>query len=67
MTTQAFKRDFKATEVEVNEAKELMEGLSFRENYSCNDGYESWTSSRNNMDSFVELVKRARSPRGEKQ
>ena len=60
MTTQAFTTPFKATEAQLEEAKKLIKGLSFREEYSCCDGYESWTSSRNNMDAFVELIVRAR-------
>jgi len=62
MATQAFKRDFEATEQEIDEAEELMDELEFKEDYLCSDGYESWTSSRDNMDSFVELVRRARLP-----
>jgi len=60
MTVQSFARKVSADKEAVAEAKELMSGLSFIETYSCNDGYESWSSSRDNMDSFITLIKRAK-------
>lgn len=61
MTTQSFATPFKATAEQLAEAEKLIKGLNFREHYDCCDGYESWTSVRNNMDAFVELIARARS------
>lgn len=60
MTTQAFTKEFTSTPDKLAEAKELMKGLSFRETYSVCDGYESWESSRDNLDAFAALIERAR-------
>jgi hypothetical protein len=60
LTTQSFARSFEATKEQIAEAEQLMKGLYFKESYDCCDGYESWTSTRNNIDAFVELISRAR-------
>ena len=60
MTTQAFKREFESSPEKLAEAERLMKGLTFVETYSCCDGYESWESSRDNIDAFAELIERAR-------
>lgn len=64
MTTQAFTKEFNSKKEQIDEAKELIKNLNFIEKYSCCDGYESWESSRQNMDAFVELIRRARSTVG---
>jgi hypothetical protein len=60
MATQSFAKDFTSPKEKLEEAKNLMKGLSFRETYYVCDGYESWESSRDNLDAFVELIERAR-------
>jgi len=60
VTVQRFESKGKATKEELDEAKSLMEGLSFTETVSCCDGYESWSKKVEDMDSFVELIKRSR-------
>jgi len=60
MTVQTFKTPFTASDEQLKEAGELIEGLNFTESYTCCDGYESWSSTRPNMDAFVELIARAR-------
>jgi len=60
MTVQAFENKTKATEAQVEEANQLMKGLAFTKTRSCSDGYESWSSTVSDMDSFVALISRAR-------
>ena len=43
MTVQRFEAKGKATKEELDEAKSLMDGLSFTKTVSCCDGYESWS------------------------
>ena len=62
MTTQAFESENKATDDEILEVEALMKGLSFTKTRHCTDGYESWSSEVLDIDSYVELVKRARMP-----
>jgi hypothetical protein len=60
LTAQSFATPFKATKEQVEEAEQLIKGLTFTRTYSCNDGYESWEVTGKNMDAFVELINRAR-------
>ena len=60
MTVQRFESKDRATKEELDEAKSLMGGLSFTKTFHCSDGYETWSKKVEDMDSFVELIKRAR-------
>ena len=60
MTVQSFATPFKATKEQIEEAEQLIRGLTFTRTYSCNDGYECWDVTGHNMDAFVELIARAR-------
>lgn len=60
MTVQAFENKEVATKDELAEARILMEGLSFVKTRYCNDGYESWSTEVEDLDDYVELIKRAR-------
>ena len=60
MTTQAFESPLKSKAKKIAEAEKLMKGLSFTKTRDCCDGYESWSTEVVDMDSYVELIKRAR-------
>lgn len=60
MTTQRFETPAKATKEDIAKAEQLIKGLRFTKTASFCDGYESWVRQVDNIDAFVELIKRAR-------
>jgi len=62
MSTQAW-QDNKCgeiTEAEMEEAKALSKGLTFKATRSCTDGYESWSHEVIDYSQIATLIKRAR-------